>query len=64
MNSNTKGLIFSGVFGGLFILLLGFRTYIYFRGYDSVEGYFKGDKKLEGGNRHKKLIFQKRRRHR
>lgn len=64
MNSDKEGLIFSGVFGGLFILLLGFRTYIYFRDYNSVEGYFKGDKKFEGGNRHKKLIFQKRHRRR
>ena len=62
MNSNKEGLIFSGVFGGLFIVLLGLRTYIYFAGYNSVKGYFKGDKILGGGNRHKKRIFEKRRR--
>ena len=29
MNSNKEGLIFSGVFGGLFVLPLGLRTYTF-----------------------------------
>jgi len=68
MNSSTKGLIISAVFGGLFVLLLGFRTYIHLNEFDSFSNYFQGKKnsknygiKQQGGDRRKKSNLRKRR---
>jgi hypothetical protein len=58
MKSSESGLIISIVFLCIFILPLGFRTYIHLAGYDSVSNYLKGIKFKTGGSRHKKLRIQ------
>lgn len=66
MKSSESGLIISIVFLCIFILPLGFRTYIHLAGYDSFHHFFTGIKenktikkdKTIGGSRHKKLRIQ------